>query len=180
MVPVAVLNTSVATRELLQEVLEAEGSSAVTAYSVDFKRKHFDLAPFFQVHQLNAVLAASALPYAANEAFFQEHVLGVGHLLEHCFVLTTTNKRILEERMGSTRAIELVGHPFDVALIVAAMRAENSVVCTVLHPIPSRASQKPVAVVAYHRLVAPLVHPMMVMHGMQPSAKPIGSGIQSI
>ena len=43
-----------------------------------------------------------AISYEENWAFFREHVLAAGYLPEHHFVLTTTNKRVLEALVGDT------------------------------------------------------------------------------
>jgi DNA-binding response OmpR family regulator len=63
---VAVINTSVETTELLQEVLEDEGFTVVTAYTFDFKRGNQDLPTFFVTHQPRAVVYDIALPYVEN------------------------------------------------------------------------------------------------------------------
>ncbi len=62
-----------------------------------------------------------APPYEENWNFFQ--------LMKNSqaargrqFVLTTTNKKILEDLVGKTSTIELVGKPFDLDEIVKAVQ----------------------------------------------------------
>jgi CheY-like chemotaxis protein len=119
---VAIINTSQETIELLQEVLQDEGFTVVTAYVVDFKRGSQDIQAFFQTHQPQAVVYDIALPYVENWAFFREQVLASHFLSENHYVLTTTNKSVLEVLVGPTHTIELVGRPFDLDAIVGAVR----------------------------------------------------------
>jgi DNA-binding response OmpR family regulator len=44
-------------------------------------------------------------------------------LRRRVFVLTTTNKRVLEDLVGPTEAYEIVGKPFDMAEVARAVRA---------------------------------------------------------
>lgn len=122
MTVVAVIDTTTETLEILQGVLEDEGYTVPTAYTVDFKRNTEDLPTFFRTHHPQAVVYDIALPYEKNWAFFCEHILASSYLPEHCFVLTTTNTGVLEVLVGSTHAIELVSRPFDLDLIVASVR----------------------------------------------------------
>lgn len=119
---VAIINTSVETIQLLEELLDEEGFDVVTAYAIDFKHNHLGIADFFQTHRPQAVLYDIAVPYVENWLFFREHVLAECGLAEDHFVLTTTNKHVLEELVGPTRTIELIGRPFDLSAIVAAVR----------------------------------------------------------
>jgi DNA-binding NtrC family response regulator len=119
---VAIINTSQETIELLQEILTDEGFAVVTAYVVEFKQGSLDLRAFFQTHQPAAVVYDIALPYVENWAFFREQVLAPRFLPEQHFVITTTNKSVLEVLVGPTHTIELVGRPFDLDAIVEAIR----------------------------------------------------------
>jgi hypothetical protein len=118
---VAIINTSQEITELLQEVLADDNFAVVAAYVVDFKRGKLDLGAFFQTYQPEAVVYDIALPYVENWAFFCEQVLAPHFLPEDRFVLTTTNKSVLEVLVGPTRTIELVGRPFDLDAIVAVV-----------------------------------------------------------
>jgi DNA-binding response OmpR family regulator len=118
---VAVVNTSEEIGELLQLVLQHEGFRTVVAFSTDFKRGRQDLAAFPAHYDPPVVLWDIALPYADNWAFF-EHVRASAAGRGRAFVLTTTNKEALEGIVGETPAHEIIGKPFDLDEIVAAVR----------------------------------------------------------
>ena len=63
-----------------------------------------------------------ALPYVENWQFFQEQVLARRLLPENRFVLTTTNRTVLEVLVGPTSALEMIGRPYDLANILAAIK----------------------------------------------------------
>ena len=119
---VAIINTTVETINMLREVLEDEGFTVVAAYVVALKRGEQDLATFFAEYQPQAVIFDIAIPYEENWNFLQQQVLPASSLAEHHFVLTTTNKAVLERLVGPTAAIEIVGKPFDLETFVMAVR----------------------------------------------------------
>ena len=119
---VAIINTALETIELFQYLLADEGMDTVSAYVTEFKRGERDLASFFAKHQPNAVVYDIALPYVENWQFFQEQVLAPHFLPESCFVVTTTNRSVLEVLVGPTSACELIGRPFDLESILVAVK----------------------------------------------------------
>lgn len=118
---VAVVNTSEEVAGLLVHVLTMEGYRTAVAMVPDLKRGTPDPASFLAQHDARAVVWDIALPYEENWAFFQS-VERSDAARGRRFVLTTTNKRALEELVGPTSARELVGRPFDIDQIVAAVR----------------------------------------------------------
>jgi hypothetical protein len=64
------------------------------------------------------VLYDVAIPYEDNWYFFQQHVLSLGLLPPSCFVLTTTNRTVLDILVGPTPAFEVVGRPADLGVIL--------------------------------------------------------------
>jgi DNA-binding NtrC family response regulator len=119
---VAIINTSVETVELLAEVLAEEGFDTVEAYVIEFKRGLRDLDAFFRDQQPQAVIYDVAIPYLENWRFFQEQVLDRKYLPATCFVVTTTNRTVLDLLIGPNNAIEMVGRPFDLDTIVQAVK----------------------------------------------------------
>jgi DNA-binding NtrC family response regulator len=118
---IAIINTSEEAIQLLQELMMDEGFATVTAYVPVFKRGERDIEAFFQEHHPQAVLYDIAIPYLENWTFFQEQILARDLLPATCFVITTTNRTVLEMLVGPTSAIELIGRPFDLDMIVQAV-----------------------------------------------------------
>ena len=119
---VAIINTTIETIDLLRDVLEDEGFAVAATYVVALKRGEPNVATFFAEHRPQAVIYDIALPYEENWHFLQEQVLPASGLAKRRFVLTTTNKAALEQLVGPTGAIEIIGKPFDLEEIVTAVR----------------------------------------------------------
>jgi len=118
---VAVINSSEELGEMLSMVLQHVGIPTVMAYPLDFKRGRQDLAIFLTNYDPPVVVFDIAIPYAENWAFFErvrDSAAGRGRT----FVVTTTNKRALEEIVGGTGAHEIIGKPYDLDAIVDAVR----------------------------------------------------------
>jgi DNA-binding NtrC family response regulator len=118
---VAVINASEEIAEMLSMVLQHAGIPTVMAYPLDFKRGRQDLAIFLTNYDPPVVVFDIAIPYAENWAFFErvrDSAAGRGRT----FIVTTTNKRALEEIVGGTGAHEIIGKPYDLDAIVDAVR----------------------------------------------------------
>jgi CheY-like chemotaxis protein len=118
---VAVVNTSEEVARLIQTVLEDEGFRAVVAYVVAFRTGREDLGAFLRRHDPAVVVWDLAIPYAENWQYLQT-LITAGTFAGRGLVLTTTNKRALDELVGGTPAQELVGKPFDLDALVQAVR----------------------------------------------------------
>jgi CheY-like chemotaxis protein len=114
---VGILNSTEDVIALLVGVLEDEGYATRAAYIPDFKRGRGDLATWLGDLDPTAILYDIPPPYDKNWAFYRQ-TLALPQARPHRFIITTTNKRILERLAGSTDAIELIGRPFDLAEIV--------------------------------------------------------------
>ena len=118
---VAVVNTSEEVMSLLESVLQNEGLRTVMAFVPDLKRGRPDVGTFLQQHDPPVLVWDIAIPYAENWTFFsavRESEAARGRR----FVLTTTNRQALEQLVGPTDTIELMGRPFDLDEIIAAVR----------------------------------------------------------
>ncbi len=118
---VAVINSNEDIVESIRLILGDAGFITIGAHLVDFKKGRQDLVAFLQEHNPKVIVLDIAPPYEENWHFFQllknsQEVSG-----RH-FVLTTTNKKILEGLVGKTPTIELVGKPFDLDEIVKAVQ----------------------------------------------------------
>jgi two-component system response regulator (stage 0 sporulation protein F) len=127
-VAVAILNTNDDMLRLLQSMVEAAGFTSVGAHVDEVGRSADTLQEFLRRHDPQVVLYDVSPPYAENWATFvwvRDAELSRGP--SRRFLVTTTNKQALEERVGPTDAIELVGERVDRDAIVAAIRRAMTV-----------------------------------------------------
>ena len=117
---VAVVNTSEDISRLLSEVLIIEGFHPVVGYAIDFREGRQDVAAFLAEHDPAALIWDIALPYEQNWTYFQQ-VAQSDAARGRRFVLTTTNKQALERLVGPTAAHELLGKPYDLDELMAAV-----------------------------------------------------------
>ena len=129
---IAIFNASDDTVEMLRQVLSGHGYTAVDGQVDDVKSGKLDLLTFIDTHKPDAMIWDIAPPYDRNWTFF--NLLRTTTALVDCpVVLTTTNKQRLDELVGpDSGALEIVGKPYDLELIVA------SVVGAVEHPRSAR------------------------------------------
>jgi len=118
---IAVFNSSEDTVELLRTALEAEGFQTVAGRIPDVKKGDLDLIDFVNHHTPAVILYDISPPYDANWRFLRL-VRSSESLKKHQFVLTTTNKPALEQLVGETEALEIIGKPYDLRQVVEAVR----------------------------------------------------------
>ena len=118
---IAVFNSSEDTVELLRTALEAEGFQTVAGHIPEVKKGDLDLIDFVNHHTPAVILYDISPPYDANWRFLRL-VRSSESLKHHQFVLTTTNKPALEQLVGETEALEIIGKPYDLRQVVDAVR----------------------------------------------------------
>lgn len=118
---VAIFNASEDTVEMLRDLLQLRGYEASTGKLDDVKRGSMDFVQFIEDHNPQVLIVDIAPPYDRNWAFFR--LLSRTDIFrERQVVLTTTNKARLDEIVGfETGAFEIVGKPYDLNAIVAAV-----------------------------------------------------------
>jgi DNA-binding NtrC family response regulator len=118
---IAVVNNNEDTVEMVRQMLQHHGFTAVvTGHVPDIKRGTLDIVRFVETHDPRVFVWDIALPYDENWRFVQM-MMGHEMMRDRRFVLTTTNKRALESLVGPTDTIEIVGKPYDLQQIVAAV-----------------------------------------------------------
>ena len=119
---IAVFNSSDDTVELLRTALEAEGFQTVVGHIPDVKKGEIDLIDFINHHTPEVIVYDISPPYDANWRFLRL-VRSSEPLKKRQFVITTTNKPVIENLVGETEAFEIIGKPYDLGRVVDAVRA---------------------------------------------------------
>lgn len=119
---VAVFNSSSDTVELLRTLLESQGFHTVPGHIPELKKGELDFISFIEQHRPAVIVYDVSLPYDANWNFLK--LVRSAQPVQHCrFVLTTTNKPALEHLVGETDTLEIIGKPYDLDRVVAAVRS---------------------------------------------------------
>jgi DNA-binding NtrC family response regulator len=118
---IAVINDNDDVLALMRRWLESDGFTVVTEHVANLKDGRLDLAEFVEAHDPEVIVYDVAPPYEHNWAFLKI-VQGSEPARGRPFVITTTNKAALERFVGPTGAHEIVGKPFDLDEITAAVR----------------------------------------------------------
>jgi CheY-like chemotaxis protein len=119
---VAVFNTNDDVVELLRMVIEQAGFAVVTGHIDDIKRGQLDLQTFVEQHDPKVIVYDIGPPYDRSWTFL-EHLRNRPPLQGRQFVLTTTNIARVREAVGPAENVfEIVGKPFDLDVIVRAVK----------------------------------------------------------
>ena len=119
---IAVVNSNEDTVEMLRLCLQQHGfTSIVTGHIRDIKTGEMDFPAYLAEHDPAVIVYDIAIPYDQNWTFMKL-LLTLESMRGRKVVLTTTNKARLEQLVGPTDAFEIVGKPYDLDLIVAAVK----------------------------------------------------------
>ena len=119
---IAVFNSSDDTVEMLRTALEADGLHTVSGHIGELKKGELDFVAFVEHHRPAVIVYDISLPYDTNWNFLK--LVRSSLLAQSCrFILTTTNKPALDKLVGETEALEIIGKPYDLDRVVAAVRA---------------------------------------------------------
>jgi DNA-binding NarL/FixJ family response regulator len=119
---IAVFNSSDDTVEMLRTALEADGLHTVSGHIGELKKGELDFVAFVEHHRPAVIVYDISLPYDTNWNFLK--LVRSSLPAQSCrFILTTTNKPALDKLVGETEALEIIGKPYDLDRVVAAVRA---------------------------------------------------------
>jgi hypothetical protein len=119
---VAVINTNDDLLQALRSRLLDEGVSVVQLHIRDVKSGRSDFGKFLKSHDPVVVIYDIAIPYDDNWTFFTT-LQRLPESSNRRFVITTVNKRVMEQKVGPTDAIELIGgHADDFEPLVEVLR----------------------------------------------------------
>lgn len=121
---IAVINSSQDTVDMLRETLQHHGFSAVVTAHVDqIKRGQLDFVDFVRQHDPRVFIYDVSIPYVENWRAL-ELLMKTDFMRSRRVVVTTTNKRALDSLLGErTDAIEIIGKPYDLDVVVRAVES---------------------------------------------------------
>lgn len=118
---IAVFNSSDDTVEMLRTALEGEGLHTVPGHIGELKKGELDFVAFLEHHQPAVIVYDISLPYDTNWNFLK--LVRSSQPAQGChFILTTTNKPALDRLVGENEALEIIGKPYDLDRVIAAVR----------------------------------------------------------
>ena len=120
-IKVAVMNTSKEVTDMLQNVLSDEGFETSAIFTYIFKNKNVGLEEYVEINNPDVVLYDIAIPYDENYKLFKD-LSPILDKYQIPYVVTTTNKKALDQIVGETPAYELIGKPYDLEVIVSALK----------------------------------------------------------
>jgi CheY-like chemotaxis protein len=117
---VAIFNTNPEVLDLVREALQDAGYATVVANLDDLKRGRIDMIQFVEEHLPDAIVYDVAPPYDTNWTFLR--LMRSSKVMQNrAFVVTTTNKKALDDLIGPSDVVELLCKPYDLEQIVEAV-----------------------------------------------------------
>ena len=119
---VAIINSNDDLVQVLRDALIGHGFEVVTAHIRDIKQGRQDFSAFLRSHNPAVVVYDIAVPYEEGWTFFQT-LRELPEAQSQLFVVTTVNKRVLDQRIGPNEAIEIQGgHADDLDPVIEAVQ----------------------------------------------------------
>lgn len=117
---IAIINGLQDTIEMLELALQNAGFRTIAAQARDVRHRIVDLVALCRSHGVAAIIYDVAIPYEENWKFLVDLRGSEGDRLPP-IVVTTTNQRAMEQVEPRVELLEIIGKPYDLALVVAAV-----------------------------------------------------------
>jgi CheY-like chemotaxis protein len=122
---IAVFNDSAPTLSTIAKWCEIHGYGVVTAQVSQMRIAHVDVEEFVAKNRPDVIVFDIAMPYESNWDFLEVIRLLPG-LAGIPMVVTTANKAALEDLVGATDALQIIGKPPDLNVLLG--RIDTAVV----------------------------------------------------
>ena len=117
----AIFNTSPDLVDLVRRAFEPAGIVTVSVLTHQIREGAVDLESFIRQHDPRVVVYDIAPPYDANWALFQ-HVCRMDVMRDRQYVVTSANAKQVESLAAGQPVYEIVGKPYDLDMLVAAVK----------------------------------------------------------
>jgi CheY-like chemotaxis protein len=117
-----VLNDSAPVLKMLCDWLQEHGHHCETALLADMPQAHDEVGLLIQKHRPDVVVYDVGMPYSSSWDLL-EVIRAAPALQSQPFVITTPNKRKLEQAVGPTSALEIGGPDSDLRRLLQAVEA---------------------------------------------------------
>ena len=117
-----VRNDSAPVLKMLCNWLQEHDHHCETALLADMPQAHDEVGPFIQKHRPDVVIYDVGMPYSSSWDLL-EVIRTAPALQSQPFVVTTPNKRKLEQAVGPTPVIEIGGGDADLRRVLKAVEA---------------------------------------------------------
>lgn len=118
---VAVINSTADIVEILEICLQSEGFNTTGGLIPEFKRGQRNMLEFIEEHNPDLIIWDLAPPYEQNIVFL-EMIQDMKVMEGRKWVFTTTNKAALKQFSDKFKALEIIGKPMDLQVIIDTVK----------------------------------------------------------
>jgi two-component SAPR family response regulator len=109
---ILIINSNIELIQAFEEWVSYKGCLTHSLQIYDLKTGRVDLKKELRKFNPDIILYDVSIPYKENFDFFKK-ITEFDEAKDCKFILTTTNKRALDAIVGKTKALEVLGKPFD-------------------------------------------------------------------